>query len=326
MDVSALDTAVQFYCDRGLADSTQRTYKSGVGRYLSFCYAFGVSSPFPVSETLLCYFVSSLAQEGITPATIKIYLAAVRHAQIVRGHPEPRGSSTLPRLRLIQNGIRRERAHSAPNSGGRLPITPLILRRMHGICGTPTSSYSEALLWAAATVCFFGFFRAGEITVPAVAAFDSSVHLAWGDVSISEDGRVIRVFLKRSKTDQFGRGTEVFIGSTDDELCPVRAVRRYTALRGTSPGAFFRSTDGTPLTKASFVERVRAVLTRAGIPLSGYSGHSFRIGAATAAAQAGIPDSAIQALGRWSSSAFLRYIRPPRERLAQFSQSLAHRS
>lgn len=36
----------------------------------SFCYAFGVLAPFPVSETMLCYFVTSLAQEGIAPATI----------------------------------------------------------------------------------------------------------------------------------------------------------------------------------------------------------------------------------------------------------------
>ena len=44
------------------------------------------------------------------PATIRTYLAAVWHAQIMRGHPEPRESSSLPRLRLVQNGVRRERA------------------------------------------------------------------------------------------------------------------------------------------------------------------------------------------------------------------------
>lgn len=38
--------------------------------------------------------------------------------------------------------------------------------------------------------------------------------------------------------------------------------------------------------------------------------HSFRIGAATSAAKAGIEDSTIHMLGRWSSSAFLVYIVP----------------
>ena len=45
--------------------------------------------PFPVSESLLCYFVASLARQGLAPATIKTYLAGVRHAQIMRGFEEP---------------------------------------------------------------------------------------------------------------------------------------------------------------------------------------------------------------------------------------------
>lgn len=289
---------------------------------MSFCFAFGVPAPFPVSETLLCYFVTSLAQQGCAPSTIKTYLAAVRHAQIMREHPEPRETSSLPRLRLVQNGVRRERAESnSAHSPTRLPISPPILRRLRP--QSETWSHDECLLWAAATVCFFGFFRAGEITVPGASTFDARVHLAWGDVSVSEDGRMLRILLKRSKTDQFMRGTEVFIGATDDDVCPVSAIRDYVARRGTSLGPFFRSTQGSPLTKARFVELVRSALTQAGVPVDGYSGHSFRIGAATAASDAGIPDSVIQALGRWTSPAFLRYTRTPREHLAQFSRSIA---
>ena len=51
---------------------------------------------------------------------------------------------------------------------------------------------------------------------------------------------------------------------------------------------------------------------------------SFRIGAATAAAQAGVEDSVIQLLGRWSSAAFLAYIRTPREDLARYSSVISH--
>ena len=150
-----------------------------------------------MSETLLCYFVTSLAREGISPATIRTYLVAIRHAQIMRGHPEPRESSTLPRLRLVQSGVRREHAISSPTpQAARLPITPLLLRHLRPPSTDP--SYDERLLWATAALCFFGFFRAGEITVPSASAFDARINLSWGDVSIGEDGRALRVFLKRS--------------------------------------------------------------------------------------------------------------------------------
>ena len=47
------------------------------------------------------------------------------------------------------------------------------------------------------------------------------------------------------------------------------------------------------------------------VSLTQFAGHSFRIGAATAAAGAGVEDTVICTLGRWNSSAFLAYIRTP---------------
>ena len=43
------------------------------------------------------------------------------------------------------------------------------------------------------------------------------------------------------------QGRRVFVGSTNDDLCPVRAVTSYASLRGPGPGAFFRIADGDPL-------------------------------------------------------------------------------
>ena len=118
---------------------------------------------------------------------------------------------------------------------------------------------------------------------------------------------------------------EIFLGAPDDDICTVEAVTTYLARRGTSQGAFFRSESGILLTKMQFVDKVHVALMGAGIPQVGYSGHSFCIGAAMAA-EAGLPNSVIQALGRWSSPAFLCYIRTLREELAQYSNSLARRS
>ena len=62
-----------------------------------------------------------------------------------------------------------------------------------------------------------------------------------------------------------------------------------------------------------FVMAVRDVLGQMGLDQSLYAGHSFRIGAATAA---GVEGSTITGLGRWSSTAFLTYIQTPRQKLA----------
>lgn len=242
--------------------------------------------------------------------------------------PEPREFSSLPRLRLVQSGIKRTHCQRAANAEKvRLPITTSILARMRSHWIKKDMQVADHLmLWAAATLCFHGFFRAGELTVPTVRGFDSAVHLAWGDVEIDSltDASTIKIHLKRSKTDQFGSGVDVFVGRTRSIICPVDAVTQYVAQRGSHPGCFFQFEDRSPLTKPKFVARVRQVLQAVGLPYDCFAGHSFRIGAATAAAQAGVEDSVIQLLGRWSSAAFLAYIRTPRENLARYSSVISH--
>ena len=75
-----------------------------------------------------------------------------------------------------------------------------------------------------------------------------------------------------------------------------------------------------------FVTRVRGTPTAAGLDYSQYAGHSLRIGVAMIAAQKGIKDSTIKMLGRWQSSAYLLYIRTPRDQLAGVSATLVDSS
>ena len=182
------------------------------------------------------------------------------------------------------------------------------------------------MLWAATTLCFFGFFHSGELTVPSVQAFSADRHICWGDISFNSetDPTLMKVHLKQSKCDQFRKGVDVYIGCTDNPICPVTAVLAYITRRGTTDGPFFRlASNQQPLTKQLFVSKVKQALRQLGLPEHHFAGHSFRIGAATAAARAGIEDSVIRSLGRWNSSAFLTYIRTPKEDLAQYSRSIA---
>ena len=73
-------------------------------------------------------------------------------------------------------------------------------------------------------------------------------------------------------------------------------------------GVRFHFSDHNPQTKAHFTTKVCDTLASVGVDCTSNSGRSFWIGVATTAALAGVADSVIKALGRWSRAAFLGYI------------------
>ncbi len=154
--------------------------------------------------------------------------------------------------------------------------------------------------------------------------WDPKRHLSWGDVAVDNHTApsTVQMHLKQSKCDQFGKGADVILGKTDSAICPVRAILAYIALRDDRPGPFFLLGDSTPASKGWFIQRLRSILEAEGLPHASYAGHSFRIGAATTAALAGLEDSIIQKMGRWNSSAFLVYIKTPKSQLAPVARQL----
>ena len=54
-------------------------------------------------------------------------------------------------------------------------------------------------------------------------------------------------------------------------------LARSGARSGGHPGSLFQWQDGTPLSKAKFVEAVRQGLSAANLPAQQHAGHSFRI-------------------------------------------------
>ena len=64
------------------------------------------------------------------------------------------------------------------------------------------------MLWA---LCFFGFFRSGEITIPSEAGFEEGAHLTFVDVTVdsTEEPKMLRVRVKASKTYPFREGVDV---------------------------------------------------------------------------------------------------------------------
>ena len=135
-----------------------------------------------------------------------------------------------------------------------------------------------------------------------------------------------RIHLCFPKTDTTGFGDDIILGSTGDSLCPVTALGNYLRVRPPGPGPLFVSSEGSPVARATFVAAVRVALLAAGISSEGYAGHSFRIGATTSAARAGVPAHLIKAMGRWSSNALMVYLQLLLETLASIACHLSNPS
>ena len=64
----------------------------------------------------------------------------------------------------------------------------------------------------------------------------------------------------------------------------------------------------SPLIRDLLNSKIRNLLFSCGV-VGDYTGHSFRIGAATTAARVGLPVHLIKTMGRWSSDAYKLYFR-----------------
>ena len=284
-----------------MAASTRRTYQAGTAAFTRFCHKHGIP-PLPASELTLRYFCTHLSK-SVSYQTIKVYLAAIRLLHLEHGFEDP--TRDTPLLTYLCIGIRRS---GRSTNTTRLPITiPLLRVIKHQLSTSTLPAQAKLLYWAAFTLAFYGFLRASEYSCPTHSKFTNTRHLLLRDISITTNS--LSVHLKRSKSDRFGKSATVLVGATGSSTCPVRAMHKFLTARQAQPsGPLFTFTSGKFLTRSDISRTTKRLLRAAGIDPVRYSSHSYRIGAATAAADAGLPDHLIKTLGRWRSSAYQTYI------------------
>ena len=90
---------------------------------------------------------------------------------------------------------------------------------------------------------------------------------------------------------------------------PIHVLQEFLQVRGRIPSTLFSFSDGRPMVRREFDLALKSLLNFCGLDSTQFKGHSFRIGAASAAAIRGESDAQIRAAARWSSDAFKRYIR-----------------
>ena len=157
------------------------------------------------------------------------------------------------------------------------------------------------MLWKLFTLAFYELFRASKLLS----------NLSWSDFTLSLNH--MSITLRQSKTDPFRHGQTIHIFATGS-TCPIRAITIYCNFISNKDyiDPVFHARRFQPLTQKKLNEILHCLLQQGGINQADYASHSFRIGAATTSAAAGIPAWLIKTLGRWSSNAYMNYIRYPR--------------
>lgn len=123
--------------------------------------------------------------------------------------------------------------------------------------------------------------------------------------------------LRRSKTDQQGRGRQVGIPFGENAAtCPVRALRRWLKESRIKSGPLFRGInrdghiDPRVLNRASIGWILKRAAQRAGMKIRPLGGHSLRAGCVTQAAMNGANErDMMRQTGHKSAETLAKYIR-----------------
>lgn len=207
-----------------------------------------------------------------------------------------------PHLKRIIVGVRR--FHGETRTQKRRPITKDLLLQM--LPHLDQRTREGATLYAAFCLAFAGFLRVGEFTYSAEdrkTADFSKWFLTRRSVRLFDDH--MELTLPVSKTDPFRRGVTLNISASDDDACPVKALRHLFRWKASLNSPLFETASG--FSRELVIGQVRQILALLGVT-GHYSGHSFRRGAATSAREAGLSDDEIMLLGRWKSDAYRLYV------------------
>ncbi|XP_053549292.1 uncharacterized protein LOC128640871 isoform X1 [Bombina bombina] len=284
-----------------LAPSTWHAYARMWSEWDDFCASRGADAAQGSRDNLHDWLVS-LHASGARQGAIQSKLAALSFFYRALAIPDPTNSFFI---RQVIKGWGRSQQRKIDT---REPITRDRLERLLLALDVVCRSDFEALLFKTAfNLAFAAALRVSEVVAPSKQASGAGIQLQ--HVRAAPDSLLL--FLPRSKTDQEGKGTWIPVHpQVNSACCPVNCVNLYLAQRPPGPGQFLVHADGRSLSKFQFGRVLKLAAVQAGLDASRLAPHSFRIGAATNAAQAGSSCEDIKRIGRWRSNCFRTYVRP----------------
>ena len=303
MDLEKLDELVLYLQVHAIERSTRNNYATGARDYLRFCRIHNLPLD-PTPQTLSRY----IAYTSRFIASGPKYLTGARHF-LKDFFPD----FTAARVdAAVQATIRGSKKLRADPIRRKPPLRTSHLQAFLDIANT-SGLYNDLLFITMLACGFYALHRMGELTQPNQHSLRdwrkiikrASLHFSKGEAGYT---------LPYHKSDPFYHGSAILF--TDQDIAnPSELLRRFVKRRDRLHGAraaLFICEDGSIPTRSWFESRFFTVVGKE------YGLHSVRAGGATFYAGLGVSEAVMQALGRWSSSAWTIYIRDnPAVRAAQ---------
>jgi integrase len=289
-DLPAIGQRAADFARSARSPATLRAYEWDWADFVAWCDALDLAS-LPAEPTTVGAYLSDRAGK-LKVATLERRRAAIAFYHRRAGHGFDNEHLAIA---SVMSGIRRT---LGSRQDGKAAILTEDLRAMvRTLPDTLRGVRDRAVL----LIGFGGAFRRSEL-----------VALDREDCQISSGGIVITV--RKSKTDQEGRGREVGIPRSK-RTCPVAALEHWLRMAGIEDGPVFcavvhNTKPGARLAGKAVADIVKAAAKAAGYDPAKYGAHSLRSGFATSAARAGADIAHImQQTGHKSVDVARRYVR-----------------
>ena len=290
------------------AESTRESYSSGILVYHVFCDMRNISEELraPANQVTITSFIVSLAG-SYSGSTISNYVNGVRAWHVLHGLEwRPNSLETDAALkgadRLAPPSSKRKK---------RQPYTVEFITNLRQQLNL--EDHFDAAVFACLTTCFYAAARVGEFLVPRLDAFSPVSHITPINLRIDRDPNGLEVTVLHLPSTKAAplEGEVVYWSSHPGPTDPYAALESHLRLNCPAQGdhlfAYQHKRQLRPLTKTAFIKRLASAARLAGLePLQG---HGIRIGATLFYLLSGLPIEAMKVMGRWSSDAFLRYLR-----------------
>ena len=247
-------------------------------------------------------YISWLSLQGLSHNTARLYVNAIGFQCKVKQVQDITRHFIIEK---VLEGLKRSLTLRQP----RLPITRNILQAILSVLPLVCSNLYESSLFSAAyCLAFSAFLRISELAVKNKKSVSDVLLIS--DIVLCKAEGTLTISVRHSKNDQYWKGSVLKIHKSGSLICAVTTLVTYLKRRPSVSGPLFCHLGGLPLTRYQFTSVLKKCLTNLNLDYGKFTSHSFRIGAATAAAMAGYSVESIKKAGRWRSEAYRLYVKP----------------